>query len=99
MYHDYQCTPPLWAGGSATPLYKPYRYTLPQKVWILSRFPLKTGKEFAHFGLESGMVFEETTGVYERICRSFQLEMNQKERVMSEFEMVFKKSFPIWALA
>ena len=39
------------------------------------------------------MVFEETTGVYERICQSFQFQMNQKERVMSEFEMVFKKSF------
>ena len=31
------------------------------------RFGLKTGVEFAHFGLESGMVFEGTTGVYERI--------------------------------
>ena len=30
---------------------------------------LKTGINFAHFGLESGMVFEETTGVYERIHR------------------------------
>ena len=59
-------------GGGGTPLYKKYRYTLPQKVWFLSRFPrfpLKTGKEFAHFGLDSGVVFEETTGVYERICR------------------------------
>ena len=65
------------------------------RVRFLRRFGLKTGKEFAHFGLESGMVFEETTGVYERICRSFQFEMNQKERVMSEFEMVFKKSFPV----
>ena len=69
--------------GGSTPLYRPYRYVPPP------------GKEFAHFGLESGMVFEETTGVYERICRSFQFEMNQKERVMSEFEMVFKKSFPV----
>ena len=67
----------------------------PQRVGFLRRFGLKTCKEFAHFGLESGMVFEETTGVYERICRSFQFEMNQKERVMSEFEMVLKKSFPV----
>ena len=73
--------------GGSTPLYRPYRY--------LRRFGLKTGKEFAHFGLESGMVFEETTGVYKRICRSFQFEMNQKGRVMSEFEMVLKKSFPV----
>ena len=83
--------------GGSTPLYRPYRYVPPphQRVRFLRRFGLKTGKEFAHFGLESGMVFEETTGVYERICRSFQFEMNQKERVMSEFEMVFKKSFPV----
>ena len=66
-----------------------------QRVRFLRRFGLKTGKEFAHFGLESGMVFEETTGVYKRICRSFQFEMNQKGRVMSEFEMVLKKSFPV----
>ena len=33
----------------------------------LRRFGLKTGVDFAHFGLESGMVFEGTTGVYERI--------------------------------
>jgi len=33
----------------------------------MRRFGLKTGIDFAHFGLESGMVFEETTGVYERI--------------------------------
>ena len=30
---------------------------------------LKTGIDFAYFGLESGMVFEGATGVYERICR------------------------------
>ena len=27
------------------------------------------GIHFAHFGLQSGLVFEETTGVYERISR------------------------------
>ena len=27
------------------------------------------GMHFAHFGLESGMVFDGTTGVYERIYR------------------------------
>ena len=30
---------------------------------------LKTGTDFAHFGLESGMVFDGTSGVYERIYR------------------------------
>ena len=33
----------------------------PHRVGFLSRFGLKTGIDFAHFGLESGMVFEGTT--------------------------------------
>ena len=40
----------------------------PQRVWFLRRCGLKTGIDFAHFGLESGVVFEGTTGVYEHIC-------------------------------
>ena len=31
------------------------------RVGFLSRFGLKTGIDFAHFGLESGMVFEGIT--------------------------------------
>ena len=57
------------AGGGGTPLYKLYRYVPPHRVGFLRRFGLKTGIHFAHFGLESGMVFEGTTGVYERIYR------------------------------
>ena len=36
----------------------------PQWVGFLGLFGLKTGIHFAHFGLESGMVFEGTTGAY-----------------------------------
>ena len=32
-----------------------------QRVGFLRRFGLKTGIDFPHFGLESGMVFKETT--------------------------------------
>ena len=39
-------------GGRVLP-YKKY-------VWFLLRFGLKTVINFAHFGLESGMVFEGT---------------------------------------
>ena len=53
-------------GGTA--LYKPYRYVPPQMVGFLLRSSLKTGIDFAHFDLELGMIFEETTGVYKRIC-------------------------------
>ena len=81
--------PPPWG---VLPLYKPYRYVPPQRVGFLRRFDLKMGTDFAHFGLESGMVFKGTTGVYERIY-FFQSHMSKKEREICEFEMDFKKSF------
>ena len=34
---------------------------------VLHRFGLKTGIHFAYFGLELGVLFEETTGVYKGI--------------------------------
>ena len=46
-----------------------HRPAPPYLVGFLRRFGLKTGIHFAHFGLESGMGFERTTGVYERIYR------------------------------
>ena len=56
-------------GGGGTPVHKPYRYVPPRQVGFLRRFGLKTGVHFSHFGMESGMVFEGTTGAYERIYR------------------------------
>ena len=53
--------------GGGTPLYKLYRCVPPRLVGFLLRFGLKTGILLAHFGLESGMDFEGTTGVHERI--------------------------------
>ena len=41
----------------------------PHRVEFLRRLGLKTGAHFAHFGLESGMAFEGTTGVYDGIYR------------------------------
>ena len=61
-----------------TPLYKQYRYVPPQRLWFLVLFGLKTGIHFAHFGLESGMVFEGTTGVYERIYRFYSKRIRKK---------------------
>ena len=40
------------------------------------------GIDFAHFGLESGMVFEETKEVYERV-------INKNEREICEFDAKF----------
>ena len=67
-------------GGGPTLLYKPYMYVPPQRVGFLYRFGLKTGIHFAHFGLESGMVFEGTTRVYERIYRSNSKWVRKKEK-------------------
>ena len=44
-----------------------YRYVPPYGVQVFGLFGLKTGIHFAHFGLESGIVFEGPTEVYERI--------------------------------
>ena len=63
-----------------------YKYVPPQQWGFLRRFGLKTGIHFAHFGLESGIVFEGTMGVYERIYR-FKLQMSKKERETCEFKM------------
>ena len=46
--------------------------------------------DFSHFGLESDIVFEGTTGVYERIFRFISKWMKRKEKC--EIEMDFKKS-------
>ena len=42
---------------------------LAYRVGFLRRFGLKEGIHVAYFGLETVMVFERTTGVYERIYR------------------------------
>ena len=63
----------------------------PHKVGFWRRFGLKTGLiHFAYFGLESGMVFEGTTGAYERIY--FQMNKNEVEhsmRIRNAFEEFF----------
>ena len=54
---------------------------------------LKTGIDFPHFGLESGMVLEGTMRVYEHNYLSFQFQMNKKKRVISGLKQDLKKSF------
>ena len=54
-------------GGGGTPLYEVYRYVPPQRVWFLSRFGLKTGIDFEHFGLKLGMVGGTFTKAYKLI--------------------------------
>ena len=58
--------PQLSAGG-VLPYISHIDCDAPKAEGFLGCFGLKTGIDFAHFSLESGMVFEETTGVYERI--------------------------------
>ena len=55
----------------------------------LGLFGLKTGIDFAHFGLESGMVFEGTTGVHERIYRFNSISVRNKEKY-ANLRQIFK---------
>ena len=53
-----------WGG---TPLLKPYGYVPSQRVGFLHHFGLKEGIDFAHFGLESGMIFKDSKWILENI--------------------------------
>ena len=47
-----------------------YRYVSPQRVcFFCAVYVFKRVSRLCSFGMKSGMVFEGTTGVYERICR------------------------------
>ena len=66
-----------------TPLCKRKGYVPPQRIGFflgfLALYGLKTGIYFAHSGLESGMVFEGTTGVYDGTCLTFQFQTSKKK--------------------
>ena len=59
---------------------------LPQGVGFLRHFGVKTGIDFAHFGLEPGMVFKRA-----RECTNVFIVSipNEYERKICEFEMDF----------
>ena len=71
-----------------SPCYAGYAY----RVGFLRRFGLKTGINFAHFGLESGMVVEELRQRMKVFIVS--LQMSKKDgREICEFEMDLKNFF------
>ena len=57
----------------------------------MRRFSLKKGIDFAHFGLEPGMVFKGTTGVYKRIYFVILIPNEQESKIICEFEMDFEQ--------
>ena len=61
---------------------------LPQGVGFLGLFGLKTGIDFAHFGLEPGMGFKRAAVAGTNVFL-FQFQMSKKEREICEFEMDF----------
>jgi len=54
----------------------PYMYVLPQRVWFLSRFVLKWGIDFEHFGLKLGVVIG---GTFMKNCKLIFLPSNRGE--------------------
>ena len=53
--------PNPWSGEGVLPYIS---HVLTERVWLLPNFGLKMGIDFAHLGLESGVVFEENIGMY-----------------------------------
>ena len=53
----------------------------PQGGRFLSCFGLKTGIDFGHFGMESGIVFGGTTGMYEIFIVSTLNELERKRNI------------------
>ena len=54
-----------WGGRGVVP----YRSHIAMCLVFWGRFGLETGINFAHFGLESGMVYKGTTVLYECVSR------------------------------
>ena len=52
-------------------------------VFFFAFFGLKTGIDFAHFGLESSMVFEGVTGVHERNYHFNSKSVRRKEKYVN----------------
>ena len=73
---------------------KPYGYVPSHRVAFLRRFGLKTGIYFAHFGLESSVVFEGTAAAYERIYRFNSKWVRKKEKYANSKWM---KNLFVWA--
>ena len=61
----------------------------PKGLWFLGLFGPKTGIHFVHFGLESSVVFEGTTGVYAHNYH-FQFQMNKNEIEIYKYETHLK---------
>ena len=59
----------------------------PKRYGLLCCFGRKTGLHFTHFGLESGMVFNGSTGVFEGLDLLFQFQIRLGSYLRQIFEM------------
>ena len=85
------CRIPPPRGGGVIPYISHIRMYRPKGYGFWAFFCLKTGIHITHFGLESGMVFEGTTGAYEHIYR-FNSKLIRKIEIC-EFEYAFDEMF------
>ena len=84
---SWQKVHPLVPGG--TPLYKPHRYVLSQRVGFLRRFVLKSGIDLPVL-VWNRLWFSRELREY--MYLSFQFQMTKKERRICKLETDFKKS-------
>ena len=59
-------------------------------VGFLCSFCLKTGIDFAHFGLESGVVFEGIMGMYDIFIISILNDSRKKEKYVNSIFLLFE---------
>jgi len=62
----------------------------PQRVWFFSRFGLKTGMDFEHFGLKLGMV---SGGTFTKAYKLIYFSSQQPGRVTGERETEIDKIY------
>ena len=67
-----------------------------QRVGFLRRFWSENGYKVTHFGLESGMVFKGTTGVYERIYCFISKWIRKKEKYANS-KWILRNLFCCWS--
>ena len=82
----------LLTTGEGYSLTKAIKVCAAPKGRVLRRFGLKTDMDFAHFGLESDMLFNRTTGMYERIY-CFNSTWVRKKEKYADSEWILRNLF------
>lgn len=79
--------------GVGTPLCKPHRYVLPQRVWFLRCFDLKTSVDFAHFVLNRVWILKKLPECMKSTYFVVSIQNEHERKSNMWIRMDFKKSW------